>query len=651
MQSAKYIWMLLAGLGIVALAYYPGLYGGFLLDDHANLGVLKQWVEGSILWQQVVFHNPSGPLGRPLSMSTFLANAAATGMSPWYFKLSNLLIHLACAGLIAGFLKNLLKHDPRMHRYALVAAIAVALWWALLPIHVSTVLYIVQRMAQLSVLFIFAGLWLYVVARNHLENGRRRGAWMLWFGVPALTALATLSKENGLLLPLLCLAVETGYFAQRGIPRSVKLFFAVTVVIPGFVIAGWLVTNPERLFVGYSSRDFGLYERVISQPRILWQYVFQILIPFGPKLGLFHDTYPHSTGLLTPITTIVAIFGWLGALLLAWMARYASPAIFTGLLLFLFGHAVESTILPLDLVFLHRNYGPSLGILLAVAGLFVLAAHFLQNTTPLFKRTIPLLVFMAALTLMSALFARALVWQSQDRLISQELKQNPNTVRTRLVAATYALQQGHPSPALYQVDAIEAFGNEADRGTVSIFKLIIYYCEAGVVPEKENVINQFSSPPPYIHTYALRAFELLTRRLEEGTCDLLKPIDIIPGAYKWLEATRQPGHHTLVWRFRYDLARLLLLSGNTEEALDLSLKAWQDSGHAFATGMLAFRIAAIRNDLETAHAVFDKLSERSDSPDLNKRIVISRFAEYLQSPNQQKLKEMPEAQLSEDPLN
>lgn len=625
---------LLVAFSIVVIVYAPGLWGPFLLDDFVNLGILREWLEGNVLWPEVVLGNTSGPFGRSLSMVTFLANAAVNGLSPFGYKLVNLVIHLVCMGLAAGFLRSLLQRDPTFRNYFLVAALGIAFWWAILPIHAATVLYVVQRMAQLSTLFIFGGLWLFVQARQRIENGHSHGTWMLWIGVPALTVIGALAKENALLLPLLCSAVEIGHFSRARRPRTVHWFFILTVLLPAIAIVGILLLTPEKFLRGFETREFGLIERLLTQTRVLWTYVAGILVPFGPRLGIFHDNYVLSTGLLQPVTTVLATGAWLGVLGSAWAIRTSAPAVLTGVLLFLFGHAMESSIFPLEMMFLHRNYMPALGLLLAVAGLGGYLAQHLPAPSALFRRTAPVFLVLIALVLCTATFGRAWVWQSEGALYAQELETNPNSVRTRTALATYALQRGHPRVALAQIEALESFAPPEHEATIVIWKLLIVHCQVEERLTSDLIQIMKDDPPERIHLYAAHAMGLVASQMEAESCGSLEPGELAEASRVWIDNVNQPDNAKAIVGFRYNTARLLAKAGRLDEALLEAFRAWEDGGRQeFPIGVLAFRLAASLEDYDTCQKVLAGLDQWADSHDLRKRRTIQSFQQFLENPD------------------
>ena len=85
-------------LAVLTFAVYsPGLHGTFSFDDGPNIvqnNALKihSWSPDS-LWQAAL-SGDAGPLKRPVAMLSFALNYLTTGLDPYYFKLTNLFIHL-----------------------------------------------------------------------------------------------------------------------------------------------------------------------------------------------------------------------------------------------------------------------------------------------------------------------------------------------------------------------------------------------------------------------------------------------------------------------------------------------------------------------------------------------------------------------------
>ena len=90
-RPAQFLLLLLV---VAAAAYWPGLAGPLVFDDHQNLAPLKEWLAGNSSAWRVVLDNTSGLLGRQVSMASLVLNVQLLGPEIWGLKLGNLFIHL-----------------------------------------------------------------------------------------------------------------------------------------------------------------------------------------------------------------------------------------------------------------------------------------------------------------------------------------------------------------------------------------------------------------------------------------------------------------------------------------------------------------------------------------------------------------------------
>lgn len=372
-------WGLLGVLALSALVYYPGLHGDFEFDDASNILNNTYLQIGHLSWhslREATFSGFAGPLGRPISMMSFALNYYATGFSPFYFKLVNLVIHLL-AGLGVFFLTRLLFRAPRIHLHS-VPVTGKYLWlsllitaaWLLHPLNLTGVLYVVQRMTSLSGLFIFWGLVLYVRGRLDLTQERdARGVALILVGLLLFGGLSILSKENGALMPFFMLVIEAALFRfeVRNTKQRLFLFgfFYLFSIVPLVVGTAFLVTHSHWLADAYDGRQFTLAERILTQPRALFYYLRLIFAPSASDMGIFHDDFVVSRDVTEPITTPFAIIGVALLLGVAFASIRRAPVLAFGLLWFFVGQSIESSIIPLDMVYEHRNYVPLYGILFA----------------------------------------------------------------------------------------------------------------------------------------------------------------------------------------------------------------------------------------------------------------------------------------------
>jgi hypothetical protein len=370
---------------LAVLLYAPGLGGPFLFDDHVHI-TQNRWVKIETLgltdlaraWHSSFTQFPSD---RPLAQVSFGINHAISGLEPAAFKSTNLVIHLLSGALVYTLVRLLYRAsrpDDLDSRDGQLLALATTALWLIHPLHVSTVLYAVQRMAQISALALLAAIACYVWGRIRLSEGRTGWGWMLL--APAIAVIGFLGKESTALLPLLLLVSEVTVLRPVGLgtsPARVRTIQALFIVLPLTAALVYFAANPG--YFGYSGRSFTLEERLLTQPRVLWFYIHMLLIPDVSRMGLFHDDLLISTGLFDPPTTLLAIAALVLLAVTAITLRKRAPLVAFGVLFFLAGHALESTAFPLEMVFEHRNYLPGVGILLVVAWLFVEGANRLRH--------------------------------------------------------------------------------------------------------------------------------------------------------------------------------------------------------------------------------------------------------------------------------
>jgi protein O-mannosyl-transferase len=375
----QYITALAAFLlsAILFAIYWPGLQGAFFFDDGPSIlqaeGVRLSTLSLESL-QQAWTSGGAGPSGRPVAQLSFALNHYLGGFDPFAFKATNLVIHFFCGLLVFCLARRLLiaVKPATKPDHLLVAAAVVATLWLLHPIQLLPVLHVVQRMTSLSALFLLAGLLLHVRGR---EQGGRAGAAMLILAWAILWPLSFLSKEIGALFPLFALAWEL--IVRRSSRGNLDRFACVLTGLAGVclvaVMAYAFSSRGQWLWSGYDLRPFSLTERLLTEARVLWFYVGLIVAPRLDALGLYHDDIAVSTNLISPWSTLPSLLGLIGLAWLAWRMRTRASLVAFGIAWFLIGHAMESTVLPLEIAHEHRNYIPIFGILIAAGWALICA--------------------------------------------------------------------------------------------------------------------------------------------------------------------------------------------------------------------------------------------------------------------------------------
>lgn len=436
--NKKYV-LLIAALVLTAIVYWPGLYGSFVFDDFPNIvdnpGVQPKDASLSSL-VRAALSSPSSELSRPLASLSFAANYRVTGLNPYWMKLTNLVIHLL-NGLLMFFLAKALlqssddisserltpENAPTAHtkhgattsgpkRIVIIASL-IAASWMLLPINLTAVLYVVQRMESMANLFVIVGLIGYVKGRHRMlaaqslslgrgdpwiTDGKSRSIIDRYFVLCAISitvpvVFGLMAKETAVMLPMYALMIEwalfrfslghaTSFRSESGMVSSptnlcwtrekrdwrIISLFLLVLLLPIATGLAWMlpqVLNPQS----WAIRDFTLSTRLLSEARIMIDYIVWTLLPTPHELSFYHDDFYVSSGLLTPWTTITSIAALVGLVALSLRLQRRHPLATLGILLFLSCHLLTGTILPLELIYEHRNYFSSFGLLLAIVPL------------------------------------------------------------------------------------------------------------------------------------------------------------------------------------------------------------------------------------------------------------------------------------------
>lgn len=417
----------------MTLIYYPGLFGSFFFDDNASIvdnPTLKLF-DGS--FSSLIAASSNGiasPLGRPLSMVSFALNQHFLGMGPFYFKLVNLLIHLANGGLVFVLVCQLW---PRLAGggSSFPAAWWITAIWLLHPINLAPVLFVVQRMTSLAAFFTLAALCLYLYGR---QRTGARGWVAIAISLLALWPLGILAKETALLLPLfivICEWLVLGGFSS--VPPKILGSMALAL---GLAATWALMANWGLIGGGYEFRDFEPVERLLTEARVLWFYLLQLFFPWPDLFSLHHDDFQISLGLLSPPQTLLAVGGWAVVITLAIHLRKRSPLFAFAVAWFLAAHTLESTLLPLEIAYEHRNYLASLGILLWLAALLFSSPAEKSGKVPKLVLAACFLFFVALVTAL-----RADQWGDEYRRTQLEAMIHPNSAKASYEAGVALMER------------------------------------------------------------------------------------------------------------------------------------------------------------------------------------------------------------------
>jgi len=367
---------------------------------------------------------------RLFSYFTFALNFYFGGLNVFGYHLVNLLIHIVTGILVFWFIHLTLSLPSQGERYGSIGlrvAFLTGLIFIAHPVQTQSVTYIVQRMSSMGAMFYLLSMVLFIKGR--LSSGRRR-VW--YYGGMVLSGfLSVFSKENGLMLPLFIVLYEICFFRvgegffQRSMVRV--LLILVGLGLLGFILLGGRYIDVIR--EGYQYRDFTMSERGLTQLRVVLYYLTLLVFPHPSRLNLDYD-FLVSKSLFNPPSTFFSLVVILFIIGVA-VWRVKRWPILSFFIFWYFGNLViESSIIPLEMVFEHRLYLPSVGPIFLFSLLLVRGWEKWGWVEGRKKEVIFAgLVILIVLPLSWATVYRNSMWRSEFDLWADCIKKSPNKGR------------------------------------------------------------------------------------------------------------------------------------------------------------------------------------------------------------------------------
>jgi hypothetical protein len=253
--------------------------------------------------------------------------------------------------------------------------------------------------------------------------------------------------------------------------KRIWALFTLTLFIPATLGFAWLLRSALRPGA-LAGRDFTLAQRLLTEPRVLVDYLHWTLLPDTMLLSLYHDEIRISTGLLTPWTTLGAMLLLAALIVVAIWLRNRRPLVSLGIGWFFAAQLLTATIIPLELVYEQRMYFASIGVLLA-AGALLLGLRW-KIALPLLRG---FLVAVALLWFAVATNLRAQEWSNPLRLAVAEANRHPDSARAVYEAGRLLLIASNYRPGkaldeswkyLRQAAAIPGSSALADQAMIMI---------------------------------------------------------------------------------------------------------------------------------------------------------------------------------------
>ena len=253
---------------LAVVSYLPAvLWGNFIWDDLPMIGTLAVRDPGGLrqIWFSPAEIEAEGHYW-PLVYSLFWLQHKLWGFAPAGFHAVNVLLHTA----------NTLLLWQLMRRLAVPGACVVAAVFAVHPVHVESVAWVIELKDVLSGLFYLSALLAWI----RFDGEPRAGRYLMAL---ALYAAGMLAKSVVVTLPA---ALLIWHWWRRG-----RVTVTDLVRTAPFFAVGALISVADLIFnrsQGVGGLGYSLIERGLIAARAVWFYVGKLLWPVD--LGLI---YPH----------------------------------------------------------------------------------------------------------------------------------------------------------------------------------------------------------------------------------------------------------------------------------------------------------------------------------------------------------------------
>jgi len=481
----KFLLPLCLALAIFA-AYAPALRNDFVWDDTALVlrdPLIRSWQLIPEAFQHFLFIDATpSDFYRPIQRLTYLTDYAAFVFKPAGYHLSSILFQIGATLALFLLSNELLRGweiDERRRRWL---AFIAALVWAIHPVHTAAVAYISGRADPLAAMFGFLGLYCGI----RVAPTKRANRWLLQIATAALFLLSALSKESGLIFPILLIAILAFRKSWRQIaPASVVLAFVavsyLSLRLPAEHFPAPRLRPPAPLLVRpiVVARAFAEYTGLILFPANLHLDRDVESHPFGSSDASVRGAAWRELQTLAGIVLLAAAIYWLVR------SRKRDPAVFACLVLAALAYVPISGAFSLNATIAeHWIYLP---------GAFV----FLAATIAISRRGIPVraaasVVALLVILLGARTFLYTLDWKNQRTFLERTIAAGGDSARMLINLASQELHDGQLDSAKKHLDA--ALEKEPNQ-PFAVINLAVVAIRKEEYPTAREILNRARDLP------------------------------------------------------------------------------------------------------------------------------------------------------------
>lgn len=422
---------------------------------------------------------------RPIPCLTLGLNYYFGKENPFGYHIVNIVIHILCSIAVYSFLHVLLSipgiRPTFAAKYRYEISVIATFLFAFHPIQVNAVTYIIQRMASMAALFYIVSVTGYLLFRIGTQSGVGKGRFKKYMGLSIAIIsgmLSILSKENTAVLPFTILVIDYLFFydlSEDTQKRWLRRFYGLTLGMI-LILVAYAGTIPLLTYIDvYGSRDFTLVERLLTEPRVVFFYLFLLMVPNVNLLNLNHDFF-ISKGIIEPPQTLFSIIGIVLMIVIGIVFIKRLNLISFVIWWFLGNLVIESSILPLELIYEHRTYLPGVMVLFLFSLLFVYVFfHVLK------KEKWVILISFILIFYGNGTYIRNVIFKTPISLWQDIVEKSPNHARAHANLGKYYLDYGYYDKAKDELKIAHSIDPRMPEPLVNLGK--IYLNEPGMVNE------------------------------------------------------------------------------------------------------------------------------------------------------------------------
>jgi tetratricopeptide (TPR) repeat protein len=349
-----------------------------------------------------------------------------------------------------------------------------ALLFAVHPVQTQAVTYIVQRYSSLAATFCLLSAVMYVKAGlismkgvfGDLEKGRKI-KFVFYYVMAVISAVLSMkTKETAFTMPVVIAVYELMFFKGRVVRRILCLvpLMLTMLIIPLSIMGidkpvGEIIGDTERaaavapgpiqggadIPAGGMAADADRATRVLSDVsrvdylltefRVITTYIRLMFLPVNQSIDYDYPVYHSffSAGVFLSFIFLLAIAGT-GAWLFYRYRNSASYAMLIsfGIFWFFITLSVESSIIPIvDVIYEHRLYMPSAGLLISFCAFLFIAVEKFRQRRPEAERQVVIFLLLISAVLTAATYMRNNIWKDELTLWSDAAEKSPENLRVR----------------------------------------------------------------------------------------------------------------------------------------------------------------------------------------------------------------------------